>query len=406
MKGSGIMNIIKVPINYQDVLQGYTITVGGSVYFTTKDGKEIDISNKRYESTNGYDFIKLMNRDMSFRLYPVDEILAYAFIPIPKEFEGMRITINHINGNTHDNSISNLEWIEDIEMWEDIDIPQISIQGYQISNFGRIMAPKNHIVDAPHEILIETSSRYKRIHLNINDNERKSFLIHRICAIKFGNLTNYDDELVVNHIDGNTKNNHWKNLEVVTHAQNNQHAFFAGLNSSVISEYNYTTIRDLLIYYNGSIVKVLRDPMVSDMGLTESILQHFKRQLIENEHISFDICHKKKITPSIFEEIRDLLIRTNGDSNEVLEILQSKYPELNIHNIKSVKVKLSKNGIAFKNMKYNIKISEAQRKELLNLLENNNWSPSKTFKHINQIKEYKNVSIYDLRYLKRKYYCQ
>ncbi len=59
---------------------------------------------------------------------------------------------------------------------------------------------------------------------------RKSYKIHRLIADTF--IKNPDDYNVVNHLDGNKKNNNSLNLEWTTSAKNNQHAWNLGLNRS------------------------------------------------------------------------------------------------------------------------------------------------------------------------------
>lgn len=57
----------------------------------------------------------------------------------------------------------------------------------------------------------------------INDvGQRKYLRVHRIVAACF--IDNIPDGMVVNHIDGNTTNNHFSNLEIITPADNERHA--------------------------------------------------------------------------------------------------------------------------------------------------------------------------------------
>lgn len=58
--------------------------------------------------------LKYVNNDVPHhRLFPIDELLGITFIPIPKELEGKLLTIKHINGDTRDIDLSNLEWLEE-----------------------------------------------------------------------------------------------------------------------------------------------------------------------------------------------------------------------------------------------------------------------------------------------------
>lgn len=71
-----------------------------------------------------------------------------------------------------------------------------------------------------------TKAGYKRALLCKKQKEIK-FLCHRLVASHF--LPYYDLSLTVNHIDGNTQNNHYSNLEWCTQGENNTHAFRTGL---------------------------------------------------------------------------------------------------------------------------------------------------------------------------------
>lgn len=66
------------------------------------------------------------------------------------------------------------------------------------------------------------------------DGKYKSFEIHRLVAKHF--LSNFDETLQVNHIDGCKTNNNVTNLEMVTQSENLQHASKHGLFNSVKGE--------------------------------------------------------------------------------------------------------------------------------------------------------------------------
>lgn len=63
---------------------------------------------------------------------------------------------------------------------------------------------------------------YYKITLSKN-NIRKNYYIHDLVAKHF--VLNFNDNNVVNHIDGNKQNNKVNNLEWVTSAENTKHAF-------------------------------------------------------------------------------------------------------------------------------------------------------------------------------------
>ena len=66
----------------------------------------------------------------------------------------------------------------------------------------------------------------------------KTYKVHKLVCMAFHPIEgkeNYDDykDLQVNHIDGNTLNNHADNLEWVTKSENMKHAYSSGLNKKV-----------------------------------------------------------------------------------------------------------------------------------------------------------------------------
>lgn len=80
-------------------------------------------------------------------------------------------------------------------------------------------------------------------HLNVSlckDSRHKSFFVHRLVGYAF---LKGDHSLVINHIDGNPKNNVVDNLEFVTQKRNVEHGYEIGLNPYKISAENRENIR-------------------------------------------------------------------------------------------------------------------------------------------------------------------
>lgn len=73
---------------------------------------------------------------------------------------------------------------------------------------------------------VDNGFGYWRVCLSI-ENKKKYTLIHKLLAIYF--IPNPFNLPVVNHKDGNKKNNSLENLEWCTSSQNNQHGFDNGL---------------------------------------------------------------------------------------------------------------------------------------------------------------------------------
>lgn len=55
----------------------------------------------------------------------------------------------------------------------------------------------------------------------------KKYLVQRLVAITF--IGQIPEKYIVNHIDGNKKNNHVQNLEIITESENLTHAYKIGL---------------------------------------------------------------------------------------------------------------------------------------------------------------------------------
>jgi len=96
-----------------------------------------------------------------------------------------------------------------VEIWKDIK----NIQGYQISNHGRIKNKNTSRILKPwlHD------GRYYRIKLR-----KKAYRIHRLVAETF--IDNPSDKSEVNHINGDKLDNRADNLEWVTPEENAAHA--------------------------------------------------------------------------------------------------------------------------------------------------------------------------------------
>lgn len=91
---------------------------------------------------------------------------------------------------------------------------------YRISNYGKIKNIENNKFLSPPIV-----GGYYYVGLRDNNGNRTNYRIHRLVAITFcpKNDINYND-YVVNHIDENKLNNHYKNLEWLTTKENIQYS--------------------------------------------------------------------------------------------------------------------------------------------------------------------------------------
>lgn len=72
-------------------------------------------------------------------------------------------------------------------------------------------------------------TEYQIINFQTVNNTKKTYRAHRLVLMAFKPVENMDN-LEVNHIDGDKKNNRLDNLEWCTSSENQQHAFSIGLN--------------------------------------------------------------------------------------------------------------------------------------------------------------------------------
>lgn len=220
---------------------------------------------------SGYAVSNIRGKNLKFH-----RIIAQTFLP---NFQD-KPTVEHKDDNKLNNRVYNLKWathkeqqqyvkeknsrksqcgvkigtselnnLED-EIWKVItDYPE-----YEISTMGRIKYPIRKTI-VPYTMRItyggSSSDGYKTFELR-NSNGKKKIAIHRLVAQEF--LSNQDNYVIVNHKDGDKKNNQFENLEWCSSSQNTQHAYDTDLisgkrkiyqldiNNNIIKEWN--TIKD------------------------------------------------------------------------------------------------------------------------------------------------------------------
>lgn len=230
---------------------------------------------KPYNVEDGYSQIRLsLGSRKEFKVIAAHRLVAITWISNPDN----KPTVNHINRNKYDNRVDNLEWNTHKEQSlhvintsrKDKNITTI-LQHYeneewkvipafptlQVSNQGRIRNISGYIYK-PYE-----NGRY--IHLKIKG---KHIIIHRAVAEAF--LSTFTPDCVINHLDGNRKNNAASNLECVTQSENLIHSYKIGLNSRAICIQQYDSNNNLLNEYP-SYLQAARETQLKDATIRWSI---------------------------------------------------------------------------------------------------------------------------------------
>lgn len=89
------------------------------------------------------------------------------------------------------------------------DIEWVTFEGYSVSNTGKVLNRNGKPVNC-----------YKRNGYKSVTIDCKKYYVHRIVAMVF--CDDYFDGAVVDHIDQNPDNNHYKNLRWVTRSENSK----------------------------------------------------------------------------------------------------------------------------------------------------------------------------------------
>lgn len=169
----------------------------------------------------------------------IHRMVAETFLPLVKD----KNLINHIDGNTHNFNLTNLEWVDYKENAQHavrtglrpagdqskIEFKPLSGEewclideypNYEVSSFGRI---KNRYTN---RILKPALSNHGYYEVNLwKNNKGKTHLVHQLVYSYFQKDFNLQG-WVINHKDGNKLNNNIGNLEKTTYQQNSYHAAY------------------------------------------------------------------------------------------------------------------------------------------------------------------------------------
>lgn len=122
---------------------------------------------------------------------------------------------------------------------------------YQVSDLGQVKSLTRQIINSKGVTINvngkilkprlsgarDAKNKYYSVVLNIDGNS-KQFNIHRLVAMMFCENDNPDIKTIVNHIDNNSLNNVYTNLEWTTVEGNNQHRHKQGRSSGASGSQN------------------------------------------------------------------------------------------------------------------------------------------------------------------------
>jgi NUMOD4 motif/HNH endonuclease/NUMOD1 domain len=199
--------------------------------------KKLDKQLAKCQSDRGYERLTLRKTQSDGKKIYVTEdvhrLVAKAFLPNPEN----KKTVNHKNKVRNDNRIDNLEWATYSEQNKHAKIETYTDQ-YSNSSFKPDQDDNEEIwKKTDHEnYAVSNTGKIKNIARNYMKTitvdgrgycfvkiSEKVYTVHRLVAKAF--ISNYSEDLVVNHKDSNKSNNHVSNLECVSQSRNILHAY-------------------------------------------------------------------------------------------------------------------------------------------------------------------------------------
>lgn len=401
------------PLKHQKISDGYMISSVGRIKSSIDD--LIPPYDPLYHSTNGYDYSLFVIKDeyrlsSSTMLFPIDILVGITFLSVDETLFGKDLTIIHLDGNTRNNNVENLKWVEDHEEWKPIVHNNVCPNMYEVSNKGNVRKEDTH-----EPCILHTNSHgYIVVHLkrpkpSDAGNMFCTHSVHRLVAEAF--IDNSDCD-VVNHIDGNPFNNHFRNLEYVTNQQNVKHAMITGLKKTISTE-TLDMVREMIdrykypriVYEN---IDHEKYPEVN-MNLIINLRRkwYYNRSNIDKE---FDF-HIGKMTTDEIDMVRDCILSSkNHDCKEAYEkIDHDKYPHITFQMVKEIKTnkyssynrsnKYDLNTLKFIKTPHPCKLSDVEIDMLRDILVENGGNVLYTHMQIKQ--DFPHISVDMIADLKR-----
>lgn len=116
-----------------------------------------------------------------------------------------------------------------VDLCQPDEIWRFAAAQYAVSSYGRVARLKGHYCRED-RLLIAKTHKLGYVTYGIHTAGKKQMaLAHRLVALAFLPRPANEQQLMVNHIDGNKRNNQVSNLEWATRAENEAHAQLNGL---------------------------------------------------------------------------------------------------------------------------------------------------------------------------------
>lgn len=231
---------------------------------------------------NGYKVYRLSKNNVKEGFY-AHRLVAENFLENPDNLP----IVNHKDGNKLNNNVNNLEWstysdnsihahengliskrrptefyTEDLpnEIWVEIE----NFPNYLISSHGRIRNQQTNRL-----LKSSTVCGYQKIRLS-NNGEIQDFILHILMFKTFYPDLEIPDGYVIDHIDGNKDNNHYKNLRCISNSQNTLAAFYETKTNKTIKAINQYDLNDNFIATYPSIREAARILSLDSSSITKA----------------------------------------------------------------------------------------------------------------------------------------
>lgn len=159
-------------------------------------------------------------------------------------------------------------------------------EDYEFSNHGRFRSiKKNIILKNTMDTTRSKSDGYIITFLkNTKLNKRQRVRIHRMVGLLFVHNPDPINNVVINHIDGDKRNNHHSNLEWTTVTKNNKHALETGLRKTNFSSDQVKEIRELYINNLDLTLNELADKFLTTRQNIKNIIYYTSMIFVDEEN--------------------------------------------------------------------------------------------------------------------------